>query len=953
MKDKDKQRRSLQPLCAFLLAFVMVLTHVMGAMDVYAKADVKAPTIDPVLYDATTISGGNLAKARVGKNNVIATVHVTLKGENGKVKATLSDTPKRGTKWKVDLPAGVKVAKGDTVTVYQQIGEDKSPEVTATAQPSKASTVTLTMPTGEIWIEQASSNIVNEDEQAEAVKMFNNVNTGIAGDISTVKFSINTAEHAYYEVTYTDGSTSGKVEAPDLKIKQVTETSRSPEIDSITIVDNVIKGKLAGKAPFDGIKVQIVLRVNKDKAGQYCNENKCTVDKDSSKPVDVTLQSDGTFSYTLQAGDSLELDQIVGVSVKEPHKFVSCSTTTVKPVIPEKTEVKDPRKLTAEDKTAIDAAIRKAYIVDDVSKLPNGTASGMEGIPAVIQIDDSGNVKIFSGNDVKGNFDPNNDYKFVPETNEDGSYKVNDGAQPKITIQGKDLVKNIAPKSPAIKVDTDKGEVTITPPAYKDPGDDTDLLSYTITYKDNSGAEKTVTATRDLDTNKWSGLGVDADTGVITLSVENIELAGTIRATAKDNGGLEGDTDKLDSDQATKTLETATVSYDANKGTGDMESKVLNKGSKYKLPDNKFTAPENKEFDGWVANGEAKKVGDEITVTDNTTVTAKWKDSMVDVTFAGNGGGGNMDKETMKKGSTYKLPANGFTAPENKEFDGWVVNGQDKKVGDEITVTDNTTVTAKWKDKEKPEDPSKPEPSDPKKPSAPAITWRGLWYLGEKTEPAKAVQEMEIGRHYKYLYGYVDKTVRPEGMITRSEAAALIARLANLDMTDKTKPNFKDTPSAWYNGAINAMVAKNLMFADKDGNFRPNEPITRGEFARALYYIDKKNDKVAPFADVKGHEFEDAINQAYGNGRIAGYQDGTFKPNANIQRAEAARILNQYADRSASLAGMANVKNDLVRFTDINESHWAYCEVMEAANSHEYQRAKGTLAETWLKILDK
>ena len=262
---------------------------------------------------------------------------------------------------------------------------------------------------------------------------------------------------------------------------------------------------------------------------------------------------------------------------------------------------------------------------------------------------------------------------------------------------------------------------------------------------------------------------------------------------------------------------------------------------------------------------------------------------------------------------------------------------------DEKEITGEIKVTIK--EDKKPEEP---------RPSAPAITWKGYWYLGDsKTEPVQPKTDMEIGRHYKYLYGYVDKTVRPEGMITRSEAAALIARLANLDMTDKTKPNFKDTPSAWYNGAINAMVAKNLMFADKDGNFRPNEPITRGEFARALYYIDKKNDKVAPFADVKGHEFEDAINQAYGNGRIAGYQDGTFKPNANIQRAEAARILNQFADRNVTLDGLRGVKNDLVRFTDINESHWAYCEVMEAANSHEYQRAKGTLAETWLKILDK
>ena len=49
---------------------------------------------------------------------------------------------------------------------------------------------------------------------------------------------------------------------------------------------------------------------------------------------------------------------------------------------------------------------------------------------------------------------------------------------------------------------------------------------------------------------------------------------------------------------------------------------------------------------------------------------------------------------------------------------------------------------------------------------------------------------------------------------------------------------------------------------------------------------------------------------------------------------------------------MEGVKKDLIHFTDINENHWAYCEIMEAANSHEYQRAKGSQVETWLRILD-
>lgn len=364
---------------------------------------------------------------------------------------------------------------------------------------------------------------------------------------------------------------------------------------------------------------------------------------------------------------------------------------------PEKTEVIDPRKLTDKDKKAIDAAIRKAYTVDGESKLPNGTGD-RKGVPAVIQIDDSGNVKIFSGNDVAGTWDPENNYEFVPEKNEDGSYKVKDGAKPKITIPAKDLVKNIAPKSPAIAVDTDTGTVTITPPAYENPGDDTDLLSYTITYKDNSGAEKTVTATRNLDTNKWSGPGVNEESGVITLSVEKIELAGTITATAKDNGGHEGDTDKLDSDPATKKLETATVSYDRNGGTGEMDSKKLNKGSKYKILSNAFTAPANEKFKTWKIGETEYTADDEITVKEDTTIKAIWQDIEVKVSYDANGGSGEMTGKTLKKGSKYTLLDNGFTAPENKEFQGWKIGDTEYTEGAEITVDEDTEVKAIWKD---------------------------------------------------------------------------------------------------------------------------------------------------------------------------------------------------------------------------------------------------------------
>ena len=114
------KKKVIKPLCIYTLAFSMLLPSVASLADldinlggysvVYADA-VKAPTVNPVFYDATTISGGNLAKARINKKLVIATVHVSLKDSSGTEKANLSVTPTSGTTWKVDLPGGKKLQK--------------------------------------------------------------------------------------------------------------------------------------------------------------------------------------------------------------------------------------------------------------------------------------------------------------------------------------------------------------------------------------------------------------------------------------------------------------------------------------------------------------------------------------------------------------------------------------------------------------------------------------------------------------------------------------------------------------------------------------------------------------------------------------------------------------------------------------------------------------------------
>ena len=312
------------------------------------EGNIEAPTINNVFYKAKTISGKKLHRERVNGKVLRATVHVTLKDKDGTVKATVSVTPKTGSTWSVELPAGVEVAEGDTVTAYQELNNVKSPEVTADAEPSKADQIKLTMPEGEIWIEQTVANIVNDEEKAEAAAMLKAVNPAIAADIKTIDFSIGGVgdKTAYYEVTYKDGSKTDKIPAPNLEIKQVTETSRGANISDITVVDNIIKGKLEGDGPFGDIKVQIILKVGTPGFGHE-DENKkqkCTTDKNSSDPVEVNVDSaTGEFTYPIPSADGLPLDQIVGVSVKEKTSLYPVEPLLLNWLTPKKQKFEIPK----------------------------------------------------------------------------------------------------------------------------------------------------------------------------------------------------------------------------------------------------------------------------------------------------------------------------------------------------------------------------------------------------------------------------------------------------------------------------------------------------------------------------------------------------------------------------------------------------------------------------------
>ncbi|MHC5100007.1 S-layer homology domain-containing protein, partial [Peptoniphilus genitalis] len=261
------------------------------------------------------------------------------------------------------------------------------------------------------------------------------------------------------------------------------------------------------------------------------------------------------------------------------------------------------------------------------------------------------------------------------------------------------------------------------------------------------------------------------------------------------------------------------------------------------------------------------------------------------------------------------------------------------------------TIKVIVKDKVKPE--PKPEPKPVPEVEIPGIKIRDHYtptYPVYVSVPGNVPPEFLI--HEQYIFGYPDDTIRPDGDMTRAEAIAVVARLQKLDLSDKTSNIYKDTKAGmWYNAAINAAFREGYLLEKEGENIRPNDKITRAELALLISHIDKKNDTVAPFEDVKGHKFEAAINQANGNERIKGYPDGTFKPDNSITRAEVATMLNKLYDRYPDKNFIDANQNLVHNYKDMSyKGHWGYYELVEAYHTHKFARLANNMEE-WKAII--
>ena len=200
-------------------------------------------------------------------------------------------------------------------------------------------------------------------------------------------------------------------------------------------------------------------------------------------------------------------------------------------------------------------------------------------------------------------------------------------------------------------------------------------------------------------------------------------------------------------------------------------------------------------------------------------------------------------------------------------------------------------------------------------------------------------------KHKAYIMGYPDGSFRPDGDMSRAEAAAIFARLIADKKNESVNgtPSFKDTPNnKWYSAFVGYLEKYNIISGYEDGTFRPDESITRAEFVTiAVRYYSLFNEVKSVSNTTKYNDLSNNywaiknISYATSEKWLNGYSDGSFRPDIVVTRAEVVTIINRATGRNADTEFINKNLTVLNRFTDVkNNSHWAAYDIFEASNDH-------------------
>ena len=200
---------------------------------------------------------------------------------------------------------------------------------------------------------------------------------------------------------------------------------------------------------------------------------------------------------------------------------------------------------------------------------------------------------------------------------------------------------------------------------------------------------------------------------------------------------------------------------------------------------------------------------------------------------------------------------------------------------------------------------------------------------------------LNLTDHVAYIEGYPDGTVRPNGTLTRAEAAAMLYRVFKPGTLKEGNPNaFTDMKGHWAQKYVAALADKGVIKGTSKTTFSPNAPIKRQELFTMIGRMFGEaytTDGVigSTFADIGSGYYVRYINLLYTLGLVKGDNSSTVRPADNITRAETAALLNRLLLRSPAAESSGTAENAKV-WPDNPVGAWYYADIMEATNSHDY-----------------
>ena len=208
--------------------------------------------------------------------------------------------------------------------------------------------------------------------------------------------------------------------------------------------------------------------------------------------------------------------------------------------------------------------------------------------------------------------------------------------------------------------------------------------------------------------------------------------------------------------------------------------------------------------------------------------------------------------------------------------------------------------------------------------------------------------------HVAYLHGYGDGSGKfgPENPMTRAEVAQMFYNLLlDKSMGDRAV-SFEDVPEgAYYAEAVRVLASRGILNGTGPTTFEPDRAITRAEFvAIAMRFSNGDFEGDNPYVDVPEDAwYRDYVVGATSFGWIYGYQDGShrFGPDDTITRGQATMVTNRMLWRSCDTVWATEHLDELRTFVDLGRGHYAFFDVVEATNAHDFERVGDTRFEDW------